>query len=57
MKLVTIFLLAIATAFAGHDDWRRPPHNTPSTPAPEPAAIILVGLGLAGLIAFRSKRK
>lgn len=55
MKLATIFLLAVA-AFAGHDDWKRVPHNTPGTPTPEPGTIVLIGLGLTGLIAYKVRK-
>ena len=51
MKLATILLWAVALNAGHDDDWRRPPHHSPGgTPTPEPAAIVLVGLGLAAVV-------
>jgi len=54
-KGILILLWTAAIVFAGHDDWRRPPSNTPTTPTPEPAAIVLVGLGLAA-VAWKKRK-
>lgn len=55
MKFAIILLWAVALA-AGHDDWRRPPHNTPSgAQTPEPATWVMAAVGL-GVVAWKHGR-
>jgi hypothetical protein len=55
-KGLLILLWTVAIVFAGHDDWRRPPRETPSAPVPEPATLLPVA-GAVGMLLWMKQRR
>ena len=55
-KGLLILLWTAAIVFAGHDDWRRPPSNTPTTPAPEPATLLPVAAAIGAAVWMKQRR-
>lgn len=49
----TVLLIGAIPGFAQNWDWNWPPPTPPTYEASEPSTMLLIGMGVAGLAAYR----